>query len=200
MTIKKWFTVIVVSAGTSVGSLYGFSKWQQQNETFSSPFTSSLFKNAAYVETASEPMVDFEKAASKAAPAVVHIKTLTKARQVSDGENSNNPFKDFFGDDFGDMFKQRGGSPEQRASGSGVLITADGYIVTNNHVVDGADELLVTLNNKKDYKAKLVGKDPGSDLAVLKIDAAGLPFLGFANSDNVHLGQWVLAIGYPLKP
>src|SRR3954453_11010147 len=99
------------------------------------------------------------------------------------------------------MFGGRSGriTPEQRASGSGVAISADGYIVTNNHVVDGADELVVTLNNKKDYKAKVVGKDPSTDLAVIKIEATNLPYLAFANSDDVHLGQWVLAIGYPLN-
>lgn len=90
-------------------------------------------------------------------------------------------------------------SPDQRASGSGVMISNDGYIVTNNHVVDGADELLVTLYDKKDYKAKVVGKDPSTDLAVIKIEAKDLPYLQFANSDDVHLGQWVLAIGYPLN-
>ncbi|HLL43256.1 MAG TPA: Do family serine endopeptidase, partial [Segetibacter sp.] len=151
----------------------------------------------------SGPMVDFEKAATKAAPAVVHIRTLKKSKQVSGSPQlQDNPFKDFFGDDLGDMFGGRGGSrlsPEQRASGSGVAISADGYIVTNNHVVDEADELLVTLNNKKDYKAKVIGKDPASDLAVIKIEANNLPYLTFANSDDVHLGQWVLAIGYPLN-
>jgi Do/DeqQ family serine protease len=111
-----------------------------------------------------------------------------------------NPLEEFFGDGFGEGLQERGNtSREQRASGSGVVITADGYIVTNNHVVDGADELLVTLNNKKDYKAKVVGKDPSSDLAVIKIEAKNLPFLTFANSDDVRLGQWVLAIGYPLN-
>jgi Do/DeqQ family serine protease len=87
----------------------------------------------------------------------------------------------------------------QRASGSGVIVSADGYIVTNNHVVDGADEFTVTLSNNKTYKGKLIGKDPSSDLAVVKIDASNLSFMNFANSDDVHLGQWVLAIGYPLN-
>ncbi len=96
--------------------------------------------------------------------------------------------------------------PEQRASGSGVIISDDGYIVTNNHVIsdgeDGkgvADEITVTLHNKKTYKAKVIGRDPSSDIAVLKIDGTGLPFLLYGNSDNVQLGQWVLAIGYPLN-
>jgi Do/DeqQ family serine protease len=84
------------------------------------------------------------------------------------------------------------------ASGSGVIISNDGYIVTNNHVVDGADDVTVTLSNRKSFKAKVVGTDPSSDLAVVKIDAQNLPFLLYGNSDEVKVGQWVLAVGYPL--
>ena len=86
----------------------------------------------------------------------------------------------------------------EMASGSGVIISDDGYIVTNNHVVDGADEVTVTLSNRKSFKAKVIGTDPSSDLAVVKIDAKGLPFLLYGNSDEVKIGQWVLAVGYPL--
>ena len=86
----------------------------------------------------------------------------------------------------------------EMASGSGVIISDDGFIVTNNHVIDGADEVTVTLSNKRSFKAKVVGTDPSSDLAVVKIDAKGLPFLLYANSDDVKIGQWVLAVGYPL--
>ena len=113
------------------------------------------------------------------------------------------PFSDLFGDEdpFSDFFGgPRGGViPEQRASGSGVIIKEDGYIVTNNHVVDNADVINVTLSNKKSYKAKVIGTDPSYDLAVIKIEAAGLPFLLYGNSDEVKIGQWVLAIGYPLN-
>jgi Do/DeqQ family serine protease len=98
----------------------------------------------------------------------------------------------------GDYFGGPRIQPEQRASGSGVLITADGYIVTNNHVVNGADEINVTLTNKKTYKAKVIGTDASSDIAVIKIDASSLPYLVYGNSDEIKLGQWVLAIGYPL--
>ena len=204
MKLRQLAAVMLVSAGTAAGTIWGYGEYQQHQQIADIPSSSSIFKNTKYNENAvSGPMVDFEKAATKAAPAVVHIKTLTKSKQVSsDQDMQDNPFKDLFGDGFGDLFGGRGGSrlsPEQRASGSGVAISADGYIVTNNHVVDGADELVVTLNNKKDYKAKVIGKDPSSDLAVIKIDAANLPYLSFANSDNVHLGQWVLAIGYPLN-
>lgn len=205
MTFKQSAGVVLVSAATTVASILGYSQYQQHNHLLSDlPTSSSIFENARYSNNAAaRPMVDFEKAASLAAPAVVHIKTLTKAKQVAEGQDGQeNPFKDLFGDGMGDLFGGRGNmgrSQEQRASGSGVTLTADGYIVTNNHVVDGADELLVTLNNKKDYKAKVIGKDPSSDLAVIKIEANNLPFLTFANSDDVRLGQWVLAIGYPLN-
>jgi len=204
MRLKQLAAVMLVSAGTAMGSIWGYGEYlQHQAAGSTTPGSSAIFKNTSYDENAvSGPMVDFEKAATKAAPAVVHIKTLTKSKQVAaDPNEQENPFKDLFGDGFGDLFGGRGGriAPEQRASGSGVAISADGYIVTNNHVVDGADELVVTLNNKKDYKARVIGKDPSSDLAVIKIDAHNLPFLSFANSDDVHLGQWVLAIGYPLN-
>jgi Do/DeqQ family serine protease len=89
--------------------------------------------------------------------------------------------------------------PEQKASGSGVIISDDGFIVTNNHVVENADEITVTLNNRKTYKATLIGADPAYDLAVIRIDAKALPFLIYGNSDEVKIGQWVLAIGYPLN-
>jgi len=108
-----------------------------------------------------------------------------------------------FDDFFDQFFNYPQVQPEQRASGSGVIISDDGYIVTNNHVIsDGgagiAEEINVTLSNKKTYKAKVIGKDPSSDIAVLKIDGTGFPYLVYGNSDVVKLGQWVLAIGYPL--
>lgn len=201
MTLKQSLAAILVVGTTSFGSIWGYSQFQQKQLPDSNT-ESNLFKPVSYNgdPVVSGPVVDFEKAATKAVPSVVHIKTLTKAKQ-SNMDMQDNPFKDFFGDGFGDMFGGRGNMQprEQRASGSGVIVSADGYIVTNNHVVDGADEFTVTLSNNKTYKGKLIGKDPSSDLAVVKIDASNLPFMNFANSDDVHLGQWVLAIGYPLN-
>lgn len=203
MTVKQSFATVVLAAATSLGSLWGYNHYQQAHlSALDTPETASIFRKANYTGTAApDPTVDFEKAATKAVPSVVHIKTLTKARQASMPDLQNSPFRDFFGDDFDDLFGGRGNmqAQPQRASGSGVIISTDGYIVTNNHVVDGADELSVTLSNNKTYKGKVVGKDASSDLAVVKIDAGNLPFLNFANSDNVHLGQSVLAIGYPLN-
>src|SRR5579875_701531 len=203
MTVKKTIATMLAVAAISLGSIWGYSQYEQQRSSNSNT-ESNLFKPVSYQgdPVISGPEVDFEKAASKAVPTVVHIKTLTKAKQTSMQDMQDNPFKDFFGDGFGDMFGGRGMQMQpqvQRASGSGVIISADGYIVTNNHVVDGADEFTVTLSNNKTYKGKLVGKDASSDLAVVKIDATNLPFMNFANSDETHLGQWVLAIGYPLN-
>jgi serine protease Do len=142
---------------------------------------------------------DFVDAASAAIPATVHIKTKT-VRTVSNNLPKHNPFSDLFGIDPDDFFGNGNGmrSMPEMASGSGVIISNDGYVVTNNHVVDGADEVTVTLSNRRSFKAKVVGADPSSDLAVVKIDAQNLPFLLYGNSDDVKVGQWVLAVGYPL--
>jgi Do/DeqQ family serine protease len=148
--------------------------------------------------------VDFERAASLAVPSVVHIKTLTKFKETAGrqqpGEGQDpmgEMFKHFFGDGGGREFQQQ--SPDQHASGSGVIISQDGYIVTNNHVVDGATEITVTLNNRDNYKAKVIGTDPNTDLALIKIEGKNLPVMAIGNSDDVKLGQWVMAIGYPLN-
>lgn len=203
MTLKQSLTTVLLVGATSVGSIWGYSQLEQRHFAGAgTPQESSLFKQASYTAAPSVDPIDFEKAATKAVPAVVHIRTVSKARQVAGPDLRNSPFRDFFGDDFDDMFGGGGGmrqSPEQRGSGSGVVLSADGYIVTNNHVVDGADELMVTLSNNKDYKGKVIGTDPSTDLAVIKIDAHDLPAMTFANSDDVRLGQWVLAIGYPLN-
>ncbi len=197
MAFKNILTTALVSGVVAVGSVWAFSKYQGTPlSTITQPST-SFAKNVKFADNgATVPMVDFEKAATKASPAVVHIRTTMKARQVEGGPQIPKEFRDFFGPGFGENGQ---GAVPQKASGSGVFISPDGYIVTNNHVVDGATEVSVTLNNKKDYKAKVVGTDPSTDLAVVKIEGKDFPFIKFTNSDDVHLGQWVLAIGYPLN-
>ncbi len=134
--------------------------------------------------------VDFQQAAQRSIPAVVHIKTAISGRTIT--TNSYDPF-DFFGGE------RRYYQPPQLGSGSGVIISQDGYIVTNNHVVASAEEIQVTLANGREYIGTLVGKDPSTDIAVIKIEEKNLPTLDFVNSDNVNIGQWVLAVGYPLN-
>lgn len=129
--------------------------------------------------------IDFTTAADKAIHTVVHVKNVSR-RTVS------NPMLEFF---YGYSGSQQ---QEQVGTGSGVIISEDGYIVTNNHVIKDASEIEITLNNKKTYKAKLIGTDNKMDIALLKIDAdAKLPYSSFADSDNVKVGEWVLAVGNP---
>jgi Do/DeqQ family serine protease len=152
--------------------------------------------------------VDLSYAAEKALPSVVHIKYVQNSK-VQTVEVQSDPFEDFFNDPFGGFFgpRQRGQggtqrrqvqTPKRTATGSGVIISTDGYIVTNNHVVDGADELTVTLSDSKEYSARIIGADKTTDLALIKIDARNLPAIQVANSDDVKVGEWVLAIGNPL--
>ncbi|MBR4826832.1 MAG: trypsin-like peptidase domain-containing protein [Bacteroidales bacterium] len=134
---------------------------------------------------------DFTYAAEHAVEAVVYVKVTVKYRQ----QYMIDPFFRFF---FGDEGQGQGLEQERQGSGSGVIIRPDGYIVTNNHVVQNATKVEVTLNNNKTYEATVIGTDPATDVALIKIDAAGLPTLNFADSDKLRLGEWVLAIGSPL--
>lgn len=134
------------------------------------------------------------KAADAGTKVVVHIRA-EESTQKAKNRMRNNPFGGFFNDmfDFGhnnEFYRMKGG-------GSGVIISKDGYIVTNNHVVDFADDILVTLPDKREYKAKKIGTDPSTDLAVIKIDETNLPVIPFADSDKAKLGEWVVAVGNP---
>lgn len=211
MKFKELAFTVAVSAVTALGVVWGYGKYLKSSATFGGQITgvvpSNYSKQTGFNDGNGLPpgAIDFTAPAQAATPAVVHIKTKTNARQISNSlpkTQQRNPFSDLFGDD--DMMEQFFGRrnnviPEQKASGSGVLISEDGFIVTNNHVVAAADEINVTLSNKKTYKAKVIGTDPAYDLAVIKIEAAGLPYLIYGNSDEVKIGQWVLAIGYPLN-
>lgn len=141
---------------------------------------------------------DFVEAAELSTPSVVHIKTVIEVQEERGRRNTPaHPFEEFF-DFFGDggMRPPRG---PRGGSGSGVIITADGYIATNNHVVEGATRIEVTLNDKRSYMADLVGTDPTTDLALLKIAETNLPFLPSGNSDALRVGEWVIAVGNPMN-
>jgi Do/DeqQ family serine protease len=192
----KSFSVIATAALTSVLTLYAVSYFQPKPHftAASTPISSRGSLTAYDDNNATAPMgaVNFESAAASAIKAVVHVKTATGARLVTDRG-------------MGDMFSQLFGPrqyilPSQTGSGSGVVISADGYIVTNNHVVADASEVTVTFNDRYTTKAKVVATDPATDIAVLKVDGEkNIPYMDFANSDDVKIGQWVLAVGYPLN-
>ncbi len=197
--------MVVISAGTTLATIWGYNKVTHSDSTYYYQQTKSTDSGkapsnyAGFNGTNGTAFADFTPAASAAIPATVHIKTTTN-RTVSNNLPRKSPFGDMFGLDLDDLFGDRGmRSLPQMASGSGAIISEDGYIVTNNHVIDGADDITVTLSNRKSFKAKLVANDPSSDLALLKIDAKGLPFMLYGNSDEVKVGQWVLAVGYPLN-
>ena len=172
--------------------------------------TGTLIKvNATPAAAAAVPAqpVDLTYAAEKSLPSVVHILS-TKNSKVQTVEVENDPFSDFFSDPFGFFGNPQGNggkqkrsvrTPKQQGSGSGVIISTDGYIVTNNHVVADADELTVTLNDNKEYSARIIGTDKASDLALIKIDGKNLPAITIANSDDIKVGEWVLAVGNPFN-
>jgi len=134
---------------------------------------------------------DFIKAADVSVNGVVHVKTVVENRRAG----GYDPFYDFF---FGSPYRN---APPQKAtaSGSGVIISEDGYIVTNNHVIANAEKVEIILNDKREYQAEIIGRDPSTDLALLKVDAKGLPFLYYGNSDQVRVGEWALAVGNPFS-
>ena len=159
---------------------------------------------AAPALPSSQP-IDLTVAAEKAVNSVVYIKVTTNGKTQT--VQYFDPFEDFFGDFFG-RGQGNGGNrnqqrqietPKRTGAGSGVILTADGYIVTNNHVVQEADELLVKLNDNREFKGRIIGTDKTTDLALIKIEAENLPAITVGNSESLKLGEWVLAIGNPFS-
>lgn len=175
---------MLVAVITSALTIWGFQKFSTPALYIADSNPKPQVHYASHTMPVGTQPVDFSQASKEAVRAVVHIKTLRDARLV----RHPSPF--------GDIGMR---VPAQMGSGSGVLVSADGYIVTNNHVVQGADKVQVTFNNRNHQIAEVVGTDPSTDLAVLKIEGKDLPYMEFGNSDDVELGQWVLAVGYPLN-
>lgn len=142
--------------------------------------------------TSSAGSVDFTQAAAEVTPAVVYIRTTYAAKS----EGSQDQFEQMFGQMFGQRMRPQG---PQMASGSGVIISPDGYIVTNNHVVAKAEKITIVTNDHRQFEAKVIGTDPNTDLALIKINATNLPIVKLGNSDAVRVGEWVLAVGNPFK-
>ena len=203
--MKQWLSFVTagVLGGLIVfGGINYLDKDVETNQTYESLLTPVAYNEAPI----NSPLVpnSFVSAAAKSTPAVVHIRaeeseTLANQRLQERRQNRGNQgrgflnLEDLFGGNgtgFGQFFRQKG-------SGSGVIVSSDGYIATNNHVVEFADEIIVTLSDKKEYKARKIGTDPSTDLAVIKIEGENFPTVDYADSDEVRVGEWVLAVGNP---
>ena len=172
------------------------------------PLALSLFAAAAPQHAAAQlrDLPDFADLVEKVGPGVVNIRTVERARQAQNGPqlpegiDENDPFYEFFKRFFPPRQGPRGpggGQEIPRGVGSGFIVSTDGYVLTNNHVVDGADEIYVTLTDKREFKGKLIGSDRRTDVAVVKIDASNLPKLTIGDSRRIRVGEWVVAIGSP---
>ena len=188
--------VVLVSVATNLTT----------NRIVNHPTSAGYFDNqsvpASYAAISKAPRAldtDFTLAAELSINAVVHVKTKTPVQiQQGFGGGFMDPFEFFFGPQQRPQQRQQE-APMQEGSGSGVIISPDGYIVTNNHVIDKSKEIEVVLNDKRSFKAKLVGTDPNTDIALLKIEAEKLPVIIFGNSDSIKVGEWVLAVGNPFN-
>ena len=203
---KNIIVIVLVAIISSVVTLWGYNFINKNNgnNTFSAVTSDRVSEEVkAYAGsfdqdenmvltnlTTSEGYPDFTEAAAKSVDGVVHVKTKTISQQ-----QYINPFDFFFG--FGDRTPSQ--PREQVGFGSGVIISKDGYIITNNHVVENANEVSVTLNDNREFTAKVVGSDGMSDIALLKIEGDDFPYLTFGNSDALRVGEWVLAVGNPFN-
>jgi Do/DeqQ family serine protease len=190
---KFWSTLLAGAAGGLL--VFGAMKWTERSEepVLSHTQPAPVSRQVRFEEGGGPGVFDFTRAAERSMASVVHIKASESQQTAIQRYRRTNPFHFFFGDQFffEDEVRPRSGT------GSGVIYTRDGYILTNNHVIEFADEYTITLHDGREFKARLVGADASTDMAVLKIDASDLPAIEIGNSDAVRVGEWVLAVGNP---
>ncbi len=196
--MKKIFVLTssaILGSVMTIALLYAVNPhvFQKPSDAAETTNQESLARTASYTNSPNGA-IDFTQAAEKVMPTVVHISTKTTVRTSSYPQGFD-LWQEFFGESWNVPQKEN----VQQASGSGVIVQKDGYIVTNNHVVQGADEITVTLHDKREFTAQVIGTDPNTDLALLKIEASDLATISFANSDDVKVGEWVLAVGNPFS-
>jgi len=194
-TLGLFALVVIVSVATNLTE--NLISHKKESSNFQDNQLPVGYAKFAHVANAME--TDFTVAAELTVHAVVHVTTKTPMKtQQMDGFPNDPFFQYFFGNPRQNQ-NQPKEMPMQEASGSGVIISNDGYIVTNNHVVEGSKDIEVTLNDKRTFKAKVIGSDPNTDIALIKIDAKDLPVIIFGNSDSLKVGEWVLAVGNPFN-
>ena len=193
--------VVAMSAGVAGVTSYAFMQQPEQNnvQEFADIFQPNPNTQLAALNAVNAQPVDLTMAAENSVNAVVHIKSTQESKKQT--VTVRDPFYEFFGD----MFGNRGGqqrqieTPEKVGFGSGVIISKDGYIVTNNHVIDNADIISVKLNDGREFKGRIIGADPSTDLALVKIEGEDLPTIPVGDSDQLKIGEWVLAVGNPFN-
>ena len=193
--------VVAMSAGVAGLTSYAFMQQPEQNnvQEFDEIFQPNPNTRLAALNAVDAQPVDLTMAAENSVNAVVHIKSTQESKRQT--VTVRDPFYEFFGD----MFGNRGGqqhqieTPEKVGFGSGVIISKDGYIVTNNHVIDNADIISVKLNDGREFKGRIIGADPSTDLALVKIEGEDLPTIPVGDSDQLKIGEWVLAVGNPFN-
>lgn len=201
-TFGKGILGVAFVAAISCGAAIGTSTYLMNRQQYTlSGNDTSVFKQSVrmvnYASVAAEN-TDFTVAAESAVHGVVHIMATQNAKESSSQNQYIDPFEYFFGFGGGGGFQRPKAQPRV-GSGSGVIISTDGYIITNNHVVNDADELQVTLNDNRKFPAKLIGADAATDIALIKIDAKDLPTIPFGDSEKLKVGEWVLAVGNPFN-
>ena len=193
--------VVAMSAGVAGVTSYAFMQQPEQNnvQEFDEIFQTNPNTRLAALNAVNAQPVDLTMAAENSVNAVVHIKSTQESKKQT--VTLRDPFYEFFGD----MFGNRGGqqrqieTPEKVGFGSGVIISKDGYIVTNNHVIENADIISVKLNDGREFKGRIIGADPSTDLALVKIEGEDLPTIPVGDSDQLKIGEWVLAVGNPFN-
>ena len=192
--------VVLLSAGVAGVTTYTMLKPENRDSlSFNEQFRQNPGTRLAAYDAINAQPVDLTQAAENSLHAVVHIKSTQQAKEQT--VTVRDPFAEIFGDIFGN-----GGRQQRRVQtqprvgfGSGVIISKDGYIVTNNHVIDGADEIIVKLNDNREFKGRMIGTDPNSDLALVKIEGEDFPTIPVGDSDALKVGEWVLAVGNPFN-
>ncbi len=186
MRTRKYIEITIAAILGAFVALFAYNKFYNKPQVvYNYPNNT---RQIAFVDSGGQP-VDFTYAAEQTVHAVVHVRTKSKVETTY-----RNPLYEFF---YGDGIITR--ERPVVGYGSGVIISPDGYIVTNHHVIKGAEEIVVKLNDNREFDAKLIGDDPSTDLALLKVDAQNLPFIPFGNSEALRLGEWVLAVGNPFN-
>ena len=192
--------VVLLSAGVAGVTTYTMLKPENRDSlSFNEQFRQNPGARLAAYDAINAQPVDLTQAAENSLHAVVHIKSTQQAKEQT--VTVRDPFAEIFGDIFGNGGRQQRSVQTQPRVGfrSGVIISKDGYIVTNNHVIDGADEIIVKLNDNREFKGRMIGTDPNSDLALVKIEGDDFPTIPVGDSDALKVGEWVLAVGNPFN-